>query len=168
MALAKSSIFLFIGLLLLGGCQFNSVYEDYKDLPPEGWHKDSLACFSFVVDDTTSYFSLSLGIRNRGDYPYQNIWLFIHSKGSNGATHCDTFECFLANQKGEWYGTGFGDIHDMDVYYRKEVRFTQKGQYDFCIQHGMRDDVLKGITNIGFKVLQIKDRELEISTSGKE
>lgn len=168
MALKKSSIFFLVGLLFACGCKFDAVYEDYADLPPNGWHKDSLARFSFVVDDTTSYFSLSVGVRNRGDYPYQNIWLFIHSKGSNGATHCDTFECFLANSKGEWYGTGFGDIHDLEVYYRKEVRFTQKGQYDFYIQHGMRDDVLEGVTNIGFKVSQIKSRELETNSSGKE
>lgn len=151
----KVSLLLGVVSLFLCGCQFNTVFEDYNDLPPEGWHKDSLACFSFHVEDTSSYFSLNVGVRNRGDYPYQNIWLFIHSKGPGGATHCDTFECFLADKKGKWYGAGFGDIHDLDIFYRKEVRFTQVGDYNFCIQHGMRDTVLQGITNIGFKVTKV-------------
>ena len=59
---------------------------------------------------------------------------------------------YLADDKGRWYGKGFGDIHELKLPYRSNVFFPLKGEYTFTVQHGMRKEDLKGVYDIGIRI----------------
>lgn len=140
--------------LIFASCNNNTIYNEYKELPTEGWNKDSVAMFDVAVQDTTSKYQVIVNVRNRGDYPWQNLWLFVSYTQPNSEVINDTIECYLADNKGEWLGSGFGSLHEMPVLFRKNMNFKQSGNYQFSIQQGMRDSMLVGINDIGLEIIK--------------
>ena len=106
----------------------------------------------FPVHDTLQNNNLYINVRNDIKYKYSNLWLFIEidQPGNNSVT--DTFEITLADPSGKWLGEGFGGIKNRQVIFKRNVYFPVSGEYKINIRQGMRENVLKGITDIGIRV----------------
>ncbi len=68
----------------------------------------------------------------------------------------DTMEVVLANGKGEWQGSGAGDIFDFKVPIKRNVRFPLAGKYKFVFEQGMRTDPLPLIMDFGLEIEKVK------------
>lgn len=130
-----------------------TVFNQYKELPSKGWHKDSVAHFEVSLEKGTTY-NLLVNIRNRGDYKTQNMWLFISYERPDKSVKKDTLEFYLADNQGRWLGTGFGSLYEMPVVFIPKIKIAQTGVYKFDIKHGMRDTTLVGINDIGLEILK--------------
>lgn len=136
-------------------CTSNDVYFQYKQVASTGWSKDSLYGFDIPITDTAAVYNVYVNVRNRGEYPYQNLWLFLSKTTPDKIQSKDSIECYLADQRGKWLGSGLGSIMEMPVLYQQNVRFKTKGTYRYKIVHGMRDSVLAGINDIGMRVEKV-------------
>lgn len=96
-------------------------------------------------------FDVSLEIRNNNDYPFRNIWLFVDFQAPGGDVRTDTVGVDLADVYGKWHGSGIS-LYSLSIPYEKAVRFPQKGAYTYSIRQGMRENPLKGISDIGLKI----------------
>ena len=94
--------------------------------------------------------------RTGSAYPFRNIYFFVTAVTPDGKAITDTLQYYLADEKGNWYGKGFGDIHALNLPYKSNVYFPLKGTYLFKIQHGMRIEDLKGVYDIGLRVEKIR------------
>jgi len=139
-------------LMILVACDSNRVFEEYKTIDPAGWHKDSVASFTVEIQDVESGHNLYMNIRNQGNYPNSNLWLFLEVQSPDGQMLTDTVEYILAEKTGKWTGSGIGDLFDNQFLYRQNVRFEKPGEYRFLIRQGMRAKQLKGIHDIGLRV----------------
>lgn len=139
-------------ITILVSCDSKRVYEEYKTIDPAGWNKDSLARFDVPITDTVQGNNIYINIRNKGNYPYSNIWLFMEVTDPTGKLLTDTVEYTLADKTGKWRGSGIGDLFDNQFVYRQHVTFEHPGVYHFSIQQGMRAKNLKGIHDIGLRV----------------
>ena len=138
--------------MILVACDSNRVFEEYKTIDPAGWHKDSVASFTVEIQDVEPGHNLYMNIRNQGNYPNSNLWLFLEVQSPDGQTLTDTVEYILAEKTGKWTGSGIGDLFDNQFLYQQNVRFEQAGEYRFLIRQGMRAIQLKGIHDIGLRV----------------
>ncbi|MFT3751691.1 MAG: gliding motility lipoprotein GldH [Paludibacter sp.] len=143
-------------LLLLTGCTRNDVYFQYNPIAVNGWSKDTAYVFNIAVSDTAATYNVYVNVRNRGEYPYQNLWLFLKKITPDTIQTKDSIECYLADQRGKWLGSGMGSILEMPVLYQQNVRFNKSGIYRYEIVQGMRDSILIGINDIGMRVEKIK------------
>ncbi len=143
--------FLIIGSLASCGDR-NRIFESYGDIDHAGWGKDSVLVFNFDIKDTVQANNLYINLRNEGNYPYSNIWLFLSIDSPDGTSLADTIEISLADNAGKWLGRGLGGLFDNQFVYRSNIYFPQRGTYQFNIQHGMRDEMLKGIRGVGIRV----------------
>ena len=91
-------------------------------------------------------------IRHADTYPYSNVFLFVTTSYPDGKVLSDTMEVMLANDKGEWQGSGMGDIFDLKVPIKKNVRFPLGGHYKFEFQQAMRVDPLPMILDFGLEI----------------
>ena len=148
----KKLISVFVLGLALFACDSNRVFDDYKTIGKDGWHKDSVVVFSVNPADTAQHHNIYMNIRNKGNYPNSNLWLFLTINSPSGETLVDTVEFTLAEKSGRWKGSGIGDLYDSRFLYRQQVFFSEEGEYTFSIQHGMRADVLKGIHDVGIRI----------------
>ena len=94
-------------------------------------------------------------MRNRGEYPYQNLWLFLREVTPDTIRTKDSVECYLADQRGKWLGKGIGSIMEMPILYLQNVKFSKVGTYRYDIVQGMRDSLLLGINDIGMRVEKV-------------
>lgn len=139
-------------LVLLNCCQTNELYDKTFSFPDDSWSYDDVVDFEFTVPDTTKPYDLYLQLRNSGKYSYRNIWLFIETKAPNGNVLRDTLEIMLADETGRWLGKGIGNVNEMQISYKENAYFLNRGIFNVSVQHAMRDSVLVGIMDFGFRL----------------
>lgn len=146
-------LFGLIVAIVMVACNSDIVYDGSVRVANPTWHADSVARFEITIEDTTSDYQSGILIRNSGDYAYQNLWLFITEIAPDSTITCDTIQYFLADNYGRWLGSGIGSLYTNIYYYKEDLHYSQEGVYTYEIRQGMRDEELKGITNIGMQIL---------------
>jgi gliding motility-associated lipoprotein GldH len=116
------------------------------------WKLTNIPTFKVPITDTLTSNNVIFTIRTGSSYPFRNIYLFVTTTSPDGKNITDTLQYNLADEKGKWFGKGFGDIHELNLPYKSNVFFPLKGTYVFKIQHGMRIENLKGIYDIGLRI----------------
>ena len=149
------SLVLTLTFLLLG-CNSNVVFSKFHTFNDNEWKSTEKAEFDLEITDTQTLNNVSLMIRHADSYPFNNIFLFVTTKYPDGKITNDTMEVILSNQKGEWLGSGAGDIFDFKVPIKKNVRFPLAGKYHFSFEQGMRVDPLPLIMDFGFEIEKSK------------
>jgi gliding motility-associated lipoprotein GldH len=147
-------LFLIIGLIIwqLYACKKNLIYTDSVAIPQEEWNLDNFVHFTPKITDSINSNNIYFTIRTSTSYPYRNIWLFVTTASPAGTTITDTLQYMLADEKGKWFGKGFGDIHELNLPFRTNVFFPKTGIYSFKIRHGMRAETLKGVYDLGLRI----------------
>lgn len=145
-------IFLILSLVITIGCNQKKVYNETRDLPENKWNKENILNFKVPSSDTMHAHNVYLHIRHLSKYDFQNLFLFINISSPEGHSVKDTFECMLADDKGNWYGSGWGDVYQNKILYKKNILFPSPGTYVFEIQQAMRRDQLKHISDIGLEI----------------
>jgi gliding motility-associated lipoprotein GldH len=149
--------FLFLLIWLIYACDKNILYTDSKSMPDEEWSLDNIPAFNPEISDTIVSNNIFFTLRTGSSYPYRNIYLFVTTISPAGKSITDTLQYFLADEKGKWYGKGFGDIHELNLPFKTNVYFPSKGVFTFKIRHGMRTEILKGVYDIGLRIERIKN-----------
>ncbi len=135
---------------IITACNSNNILtSQYQSLPISGWQADSVLNFPFVVNDSLAHYDVLLSVRHTDDYPYQNIWLFTNVYLDSVCVMTDTLEYYLANQRGQWLGNGFGRLREMPMLYLSNTQFAACGNYRIEVRQGMREEVLRGINDFG-------------------
>lgn len=145
---------LVIGLmiLLVSSCGTPPVFEYYKTMKSETWEVNDTVKTSFSINDTLQPYNFFLNLRNNNSYNYSNLYVFVDTEFPNGKKLTDTVECVLAYPDGRWIGSGFGNVYDNRIMYKYRKRFPLMGEYQIKITHAMREEVLAGILDVGFRL----------------
>jgi gliding motility-associated lipoprotein GldH len=151
-----SFIFILIFFLLIVSCNSKVVYTNSEAMPQEIWKLMDVATFKVPITDTLTSNNVIFTIRNGSSFPFRNIFLFVSTTSPDGKKITDTLQYNLADEKGKWYGRGFGDIHELNLPYKSNVYFPLKGTYEFKIQHGMRVENLKGVYDFGLRIEKMR------------
>jgi gliding motility-associated lipoprotein GldH len=151
----KRLLFLIFLPLLLISCNRDVVFTDSKEIKDNKWQLIDIPAFNVTISDTINSNNLFFTIRTGSDYPFRNIFLFVTATSPDGKNLTDTLQYYLADDKGKWYGRGFGDIHELKLPYKSNVFFPARGKYVFKIQHGMRTEGLPGVYDIGLRIEKI-------------
>jgi len=146
------SVIFFSILAVFVSCDKNLVFEKNLPIPDDGWNKDSVLLFDIPITDTLQNHNFYINVRNDIKYKYSNLWLFIEIDRPGNISVTDTFEITLADPSGKWLGEGFGGVKNRQVIYKGNIYFPVSGEYKINIRHGMRENVLKGIDDIGIRL----------------
>ncbi|MBU8891975.1 MAG: gliding motility lipoprotein GldH [Bacteroidales bacterium] len=153
------NIFLFVFfVIILCSCDPHQVYERNVEIPGFIWHKDSILKFEVDVQDTINPHNIYINVRNSSRYKMQNLFIFVQTTAPGGSFLRDTFECYLADERGKWTGSGWGDIYDNQFLYKKSIRFPVSGVYTFEYIQAMRTDNLEFISDIGLRIEKVEIR----------
>ena len=145
-------LFIVLAISLLTSCDKKVIFVENKAIPNATWKKGNKVAFTVDIPDTISRLNYFLSIRNKGNYQFCNLYVFMTTIFPNGERSRDTLDCVLADNQGKWRGSGIGDIKSLQIQYLKNVRFGQKGKYTFEFEQAMRTDNLEGIYEFGIKI----------------
>jgi gliding motility-associated lipoprotein GldH len=146
-------------IVISSACNSPVVFTDSAVMPDNTWRLSFVPDFTAQITDTINASDVFFTIRTGSDYPFRNIWLFVTVTSPDGKRITDTLDYDLADDKGDWYGKGFGDIHELILPYKKNVFFPMKGSYQFKIQHGMRIGDLNGVYDFGLKIEKYRSNQ---------
>ena len=136
----------------LTACRKNIVYSHFCPISSEQWHVDSIAQFNYTISDLDASYRILVYVRHTEQYPYQNMWLFVDDDQKR-----DTIEFYLADDRGQWLGNRHHGFIEMPVLLEETYHYPDTGSYHLSIQQGMRDSILRGITDVGVEVIKIKN-----------
>jgi gliding motility-associated lipoprotein GldH len=150
----KKTAFYFLLIVLMASyaCDKKRFFDETTKIPVNGWHKDSAAVFNVKITDTLRFYRFFINLRHNDNYRYSNFYLFLNTRLPDGLRTRDTIEMTIADFTGKWLGKGFGTLRDNQILIRENLRFPRKGTYHFTIEQAMREEVLKGIENVGIRV----------------
>lgn len=147
----KCIILLFIASTL-GACDKHTVYHSFQSIPQKGWLRQDTLLFNVMVPDSQTYYKLSVEIRNRNDYPYQNFNFSICYNGPGiNKLPADTIKATLANKEGIWQGDGWGGLYQ-SIFSIGSIKIGKSGNYLFKVAYTLPDNILSGINDIGIKL----------------
>lgn len=153
----KHSVWFFLVAILLGSCDKNRVFDEYKSVD-NAWHKDSVVSFDLPKLDPAKTYNMYVNLRGNNDYPYNNIFLIVSLDEPGRVTKVDTLEYAMTDADGNLLGNGFSDVKESALVYKKREKF-KKGQYKIHIRQAVRETgkvagvkELNGITEVGFRV----------------
>lgn len=149
---SKNPLILIFVLIFMSSCNNGVVFTDAMTMSEKTWKLTDVPSFNVQITDTSVNNNIFFIIRTGTSYPFRNIYLFVTTSSPDGISRTDTLQYYLADEKGDWYGKGFGDIHELNLPFRTNVFFPVKGTYQFKIQHGMRIEDLKGVYDFGLRV----------------
>jgi gliding motility-associated lipoprotein GldH len=148
-------VLLFTSLLLVCSCDSNTVYTANETMKEKRWELQHLPSFKVPITDTINSNNIFFTIRTGTSYPFRNIYIFVSTTSPDGRSLTDTLQFNLADEKGNWFGKGFGDIHELNLKYKSNVYFPVKGIYQFSIRHGMRVEDLEGVYDFGISIEKV-------------
>ena len=147
----RNSIILIFSLLAFS-CSSDVIFLDSVSMPEKNWSLTNEPVFRIPIENTSVSTDVSFSIRTGSGYPFRNIYLFVNTLSPDGKSLTDTLQFYLADEKGNWLGKGFGDVHELKLPYRTNVFFPEKGIYQVKVQHGMRAGDLKDVYDLGIRV----------------
>lgn len=151
-SLFRSSLLCLLAVGIATACDTRTVYHTYLPIPPKGWGKGDTLFFHVPLNDSLTLLHLTAGVRNESSYPYQNLYLFVsHNLEDSTQWKTDTLEFELTNREGRWTGTGWGSLYQSALP-MKSAGLRHAGNYTIKVAHGMKDEILKGISDIGIEI----------------
>lgn len=143
----------FIFLLLFAACNSASIFAGYQELSDETWNRYHVLEFTTHIPDSGLY-EVRLCLRHTTDYEMANLWCFISTRSSLHSELKDTVNLKVAEPDGQWLGQG-NTIKTIEQRINENPVLLPQGQVIFRIEQGMRIDNMKGIKNVGLKVLKV-------------
>lgn len=140
--------------MFLAACDNKEIYYNFTTIKNEKWSKNDTLYFqidSGLIKPGEKY-NISIELSNSTNYPYQNIWLYISDDFHHTAFETNNKQYLLADDFGKWYGSGWGAIYQISLEYAEGLIFLDNRNYCIKIVHGMRDEPLDGIEQIGIKI----------------
>ena len=152
-SLLKNSFFVLFSACLLTACNENTVYHSYQSLPDEGWGKSDTLSFQIpITDSIPTTLRLFAEVRNRIEYPYHDLHLFISQNLQDSTVwRTDTIVFSLADSTGRWTGHGWGSIYQSETFV-KSVLPLRSGNYTIKVINGMKDEKLQGLSDVGIRI----------------
>ncbi len=157
-------IILFFTLALYtSACTRDMVYNQYKTIENNQWHKDSIVNFTINTSDTLQKNNIYITLRNNKDYEFSNLFLIVGIRFPNNYQIIDTLEYEMTTPEGRFLGTGISDTKENKLEYKTNVTFSLKGDYNISVQQAMRKtrdieglESLNGISDVGVQIEKVK------------
>lgn len=150
----RLGIILFL-VVVLSACDSDRLYEQNINLKERYWRADEPMIFDFNIKDTSQPYTIYYNVRNSLEYPYARLFIQYTLADSVGTQIDKKLNAqFLFDQKtGKPFGqSGIGDVFDHQFLIIEKQVFKHPGKYQLKIEQYNRQDTLRGILAVGFRL----------------
>lgn len=155
MKINKVLLLIILFTTLITSCDPGMVYDRFEKTGGNEWSWDEKMSFEVNMEEPDEYYNIYINIRHTKEYPKSNLYVFLTIDGPNDARSRDTIDIAVADARGRWLGSGFGDIKFVRKKIREKVRFAFPGEYVFTIEQGMRLEQVP-VTDVGLRIEKYK------------
>jgi len=140
-------------LLILYSCDSkNYLFEETKPIEKGAWTYNNTLDFTFDIQDTTTIYNIYLALDHTNDYPYQNLYLKVHTLFPSGKKMERPVSFELADKYGQWYGECGSETCRLLVPFQSKTYFNAIGKHTITLEQYMRKDPIEGIEGLSLMV----------------
>lgn len=142
---------------MMVGCLSEARFHSFRSVSPSGWNKQDTLQFRFTPDSLRPAERLQahIDLRYRNDFPYKQVYLIVHHRyhdpQNQVSTLTDTVCLALADSTGLLLKEGGNSRFQQSVSTRA-VTCCRGGYWEVAIVHGMKDDKLIGLSELGLRI----------------
>ena len=130
----------FILIACLWGCKNKVVYHQYKSTPIAGWERNDTLSYSIPPLSKSGLYNICVGLRVNGAYPFTKLTLVIEKTVlPYRRTYTDTV-------------LGKGISYYQYEFNASTLRLQKGDSLHLTIKHGMKREILPGVSDIGVKL----------------
>ena len=133
-------------------CTTKPLLHEYISMKNEIWESTDTCNFQINIQNTDVEYDIHFYLRHTSSYPFSNCWFFIDRIAPDNSISSDTIEFDVADDYGRWKSSNVGSIMTLPISYQISYKFSQTGDYQYCIRQGMRTATLEGVQAVGFKL----------------
>jgi gliding motility-associated lipoprotein GldH len=138
-----------LAFFLLTACEDDLTYGSGTIAPDQDvWELSNPLEFNFEIPDTSQYFDFQMSVTNTDAYEFSNMYLFVNMKFPNDRWLRDTLEMYVTDRLGRQLGSSEGGGYENLLLYKYNRKMPLPGNYQFKIEHGMRQEKLKGVRKV--------------------
>lgn len=153
----NSSILLFL-IIFMASCQNDTRYHSYNSTSVDGWNKSDILVYDIPQSFEKGKYEIEIGIRHTEIYKYKNLWIEVKSNLTDAKKQeCDSIQLILADKSGKWLGKGIAGIYQNDSLLTYNITVNNTNKAKMSIRHIMRDKQLKGIRDVGIKLIKVSE-----------
>lgn len=145
--------------ILASACGPRYLLKETRKLSGETWSYGDSLSFQAAIRDTAQLYDISLVVKHRTSYNFQNLYLRIHTEFPDGKKLTQVLSLELANKAGKWQGACSGDHCTLEVPIQINAFFNQTGVHTFTLEQYMRADDLAGISALGIRIKETGARK---------
>ena len=125
-------------------CLRGKVYDHYEQLPIAGWEKNDTIIFTVPHMATAGIYSIDLGLRTTGLYPFMSLTLVFEKEVVSTDTMAAT--AFTAHPV---VTQGQGVNYYQHNFHVADLPLAQGDSLRINIRHDMKREILPGISDLG-------------------
>lgn len=145
--------FCLICIAFIFGCNFNTVIDTNQGVEDNQWLYANTAKADFKITDATKPYQLNFKLRINSEYRYANMYVLATFRDAKGRKRL-RYQFKLAKEDGQWLGKGSGDLYSYTFPLLRNHRFPDTGKYSIEIEQNMRDNPLRGVSDVGIEVIK--------------
>jgi gliding motility-associated lipoprotein GldH len=131
--------------------------ESFSDREP--WLAHDSMVYEFTVKDTNRYYNLLLELDHHKKYEFENLYVKINTEFPDQKQTSQILNISLADATGQWYSDCRGKTCTFYLPLQEQAIFRQTGSYRISLQPWMRQDTIRSIYRVAFKVEKDGKRE---------
>ena len=146
---------------LATACVGGKVFDEYEQIPVEGWDKTDTLTFSVPAVAADGVYNLALGLRTTGDYPFMSLTLLfeaniIAKKSENSSVVkapqrlSRTLSCPLVSSRGRSQGQGVS-LYQYN-FHVATISLREGDSLQVNIRHNMKREMLPGLSDLGLSI----------------
>lgn len=143
---------------VISACGSKYLADETAEIPNGQWAYPDTIRFEAEIPDTTMVYNLWLTLDHRPEFPWQNLYIRIHTLFPDGKRLSAPLSLELADQGGIWQG----DCNKKRCRFRIPIQegawFQQAGRYAFTFEQYMRQSPQEGVQRLRFQIEETEKR----------
>lgn len=150
----KYKILLFIVFIVFVLTACKNIYRNFQSVKDMKWYKKDVKTFDVTIPEDGNY-DLIFAMRYSTGYPFTTIKVHIEQTTPERKVLEKDAEFPVADENGNYIGDVTGQLWDIEDVF-SENTFLKKGDYTFKINHGMNNNPVILVIDVGLIVRQYK------------
>ena len=149
---------LVLSTIFFTGCGPDTIYERAYEISNGEWFYSDTLTYEVTIEDTLAIYNLYLDLEHSREYPFENMYVRIHTSFPTGDKLSKQVSLELANQAGIWIGECGSEACDITIPIQMGAYFNEPGQYTFSLEQYMRRNPLPGVNSVALRIEEAADK----------
>ena len=150
----RIALMLFV-LTLTTACSM-SIYRKFVEIPSAIWNKNNKIVFKVEIDEPLTNVDVLLAARVDHAYQFRNFKMNVKQTSPKNESKTMNVDMPIKDETGKHLGSGTANLWDVEFKMLEKVDFSEKGTYEFEVQHDMTEEKVILVVDVGLIIREHK------------